>query len=187
VDIKHRIYRRRKELDLTLEEVAQVVGVGKSTVRKWETGEIDNMKLDKIELLAQALHTTPAWLMGWDNAKTRTPELCGAFGKKLAELRAEKNLTQADLASALGTSPPVLNAWEYGKAEAPYAALVAIAEYFGVSLDFLLDRTYVRAPIATIAAHMINPREELTTEEEEELTEYLKFMREKNARKQQGK
>ncbi len=50
---------------LTLEEVAARVGVGKSTVRKWETGQIANMRRDKIAKLASALHTTPAYLMGW--------------------------------------------------------------------------------------------------------------------------
>lgn len=186
MDIKHRIYSRRKELDLTLEEVAQVAGVGKSTVRKWETGEIDNMKLDKIELLAKALRTTPAWLMGWESG-VRPPAQAGAFGQKLAGLRTEKDLTLDDLADALKTTPPVISDWEAGKAEPDHAELVLVAEYFGVSVDFLLDRTSVRAPIATIAAHMINPRDELTPEEEEELTEYLKFMREKNARKRRKK
>ena len=55
----------RKEKGLTLEQVADVVGVGKSTVRKWETGMIANMKRDKIADLAKALGTTPAYLMGW--------------------------------------------------------------------------------------------------------------------------
>ena len=39
-----RIKALRKEKGLTLEQVADVVGVGKSTVRKWETGMIANMK-----------------------------------------------------------------------------------------------------------------------------------------------
>ena len=51
---------------LTLEQVAQQVGVGRSTVRKWETGLIANMRRDKIAKLAVALHTTPAYLMGWE-------------------------------------------------------------------------------------------------------------------------
>lgn len=51
--------------NLTLEQVANEVGVGKSTVRKWETGMIANMRRDKIASLAKALHTTPAYLMGW--------------------------------------------------------------------------------------------------------------------------
>lgn len=51
--------QRRKELGLTLEEIGDIVGVGKSTVRKWENGQIDNMKRDKIALLAKALHISP--------------------------------------------------------------------------------------------------------------------------------
>ncbi len=61
-----RIYKRRKSLGLTLEDVGRSVGVGRSTVRKWENGMIANMRRDKIAKLAVALHTTPAYLMGWD-------------------------------------------------------------------------------------------------------------------------
>lgn len=71
--------RKIKELRLrkgmTLEQVADIVGVGKSTVRKWETGMIANMKRDKIALLAKALGTTPAYLMGWkEEETTSTPD-----------------------------------------------------------------------------------------------------------------
>jgi transcriptional regulator with XRE-family HTH domain len=52
---------------LTLEQVAQQVGVGRSTIRKWETGMIENMRRDKIAKLAAALHTTPGYLMGWED------------------------------------------------------------------------------------------------------------------------
>ncbi len=51
---------------LTLEQVATIVGVGKSTVRKWETGMIANMRRDKIAALAKALGVTPEYLMGWE-------------------------------------------------------------------------------------------------------------------------
>ena len=61
-----RIRELRQKKGLTLEQVADVVGVGKSTVRKWETGMIANMKRDKIADLAKALGTTPAYLMGWN-------------------------------------------------------------------------------------------------------------------------
>lgn len=55
---------RRKELGLTLEEVGNYVGVSKSTVKKWETGSIDNMKRDKIALLAQILQVSPLTILG---------------------------------------------------------------------------------------------------------------------------
>lgn len=54
------ILNRRKELGLTLEEVGKAVGVGKSTVKKWESGFISNMKRDKISLLAKVLKVSPA-------------------------------------------------------------------------------------------------------------------------------
>lgn len=70
--IGDKLYKRRKELGLTLEEVGQVVGVGKSTVRKWETGDIENMRRDKIAKLAEALHTSPAFIMGWEESPETT-------------------------------------------------------------------------------------------------------------------
>ena len=72
-----RIKALRQEKGLTLEQVADVVGVGKSTVRKWETGMIANMKRDKIASLAKALGTTPEYLMGWDEKENypREPQL----------------------------------------------------------------------------------------------------------------
>lgn len=53
------ISTRRKELGLTMEELGKIVGVGKGTISKWETGDISNMRRDKIALLAKALHVSP--------------------------------------------------------------------------------------------------------------------------------
>ena len=64
-ELSRKIKELRLSRNMTLEQVAMIVGVGKSTVRKWETGMIANMKRDKIALLAEALGTTPAYLMGW--------------------------------------------------------------------------------------------------------------------------
>lgn len=61
-----KIHQLRLEKGLTLEELGNKVGVGKSTVRKWENGIIANMKRDKIILISKALDTTPAYLMGWN-------------------------------------------------------------------------------------------------------------------------
>ena len=57
----------RDQRDMTLEQVGDLVGVGKSTVRKWESGQIANMRRDKIALLAKALGVTPGFLMGWED------------------------------------------------------------------------------------------------------------------------
>ena len=68
-ELSRKIKELRMAKGMTLEQVASEVGVGKSTVRKWETGMITNMKRDKIAFLAKALSTTPAYLMGWEENK----------------------------------------------------------------------------------------------------------------------
>lgn len=55
----------RLKRDMTLQQLGDLVGVGKSTVRKWETGMIANMRRDKIENVANALSISPGYLMGW--------------------------------------------------------------------------------------------------------------------------
>ncbi len=53
------MHNRRRELGLTLDDVAKFVGVTKSTVKKWESGNIKNMKRDKIMLLSKILEVSP--------------------------------------------------------------------------------------------------------------------------------
>lgn len=83
MDIGNKIRTLRKKYNLTLEEVGAAVGVGKSTVRKWETGQIANMRRDKIAALAEVLHTTPEYLMDW---KEKTNRIIPVYGQIAAGL-----------------------------------------------------------------------------------------------------
>lgn len=60
------IKMRRKELGLTMKEVANAVGVSEGTVSRWESGDIRNMRRDKIAILARVLNVPPAVLMDWE-------------------------------------------------------------------------------------------------------------------------
>ena len=62
-EIANKIKTRRQELGLTLEDVAQAVGVGRSTVQRWESGMIKNMGRDKIASLAKVLQISPVELV----------------------------------------------------------------------------------------------------------------------------
>lgn len=64
--IGEKIKIQRNKLGLTLEQVGDYVGVSKSTVRKWETGYIANMKRDKISLLAKVLQMSPSEFISSD-------------------------------------------------------------------------------------------------------------------------
>lgn len=72
MDIGTIIKNRRLELGLTLEEVGKAVGVGKSTVQKWENGFISNMKRDKISALAKILNLNPVSLITGDVSYEQT-------------------------------------------------------------------------------------------------------------------
>lgn len=63
MEIKDKIKQRRLELRLTLEEVAIAVGVAKSTVKKWESGQIASMRQSKIVALARILQVDPTYLI----------------------------------------------------------------------------------------------------------------------------
>lgn len=60
--------------------------------------------------------------------------------RKLIELRKEKKLTQSDLAEVLGISRQAYSNYEAGKRQPDNETLLKLAEYFNVSVDYLLGR-----------------------------------------------
>jgi len=56
--------QKREELKLSQEDIANITGVTRGTVSKWEAGDIANMKRDKIALYARALRISPLELLG---------------------------------------------------------------------------------------------------------------------------
>ncbi len=59
--------RRRKELGLTLSQIAKKMDVAEATVQRWESGNIKSVRHEKIAKLAEILNVNPATLMGWDD------------------------------------------------------------------------------------------------------------------------
>lgn len=60
---------------------------------------------------------------------------------RLKELREKRRLSQITLAMELNLNQNSISRYETGEREADYATLIAIADYFGVSVDYLLGRT----------------------------------------------
>ena len=65
------IKKRRKELGLTLKQVAEKLGVSESLISRYESNDVKNMGIDKIIPLAKVLDTTPEFLMGWETKKEK--------------------------------------------------------------------------------------------------------------------
>ncbi len=60
---------------------------------------------------------------------------------RLYELRAEKGLSQRDMAKELRVSQATYNNWENEKTQPSIEQLIALAEFFGVSVDYLIGRS----------------------------------------------
>ena len=66
--------------------------------------------------------------------------------QRIRDLREDRDLTQAQLGAAIGVSPRTYAYYESGQRMLPPQILCALADYYGVSVDYLLERTEVSAP-----------------------------------------
>lgn len=69
MEIGKRIQTRRKELGMSVEELAKKLGKAKATVYRYENGDIENLPLDILEPIAKALAIKPECLMGWEEVQ----------------------------------------------------------------------------------------------------------------------
>lgn len=67
--LNEHIKEYRKKARLTLEEVAQRIGVSRQTIQRYESGVISNIPPEKIEKLAKVFGIDPSVLMGWNEPK----------------------------------------------------------------------------------------------------------------------
>lgn len=63
------------------------------------------------------------------------------FGERLKQLRTEKNLTQKDMAIYLGIATNAYQNYEYNKREMNIKTLTTLADFFDVSIDYLIGRS----------------------------------------------
>ena len=101
MSIYEKIKNRRKELKISQDELAQMLGyTSRSSISKIESGEND-IPQSKVEAFAKALKTTTAYLMGWEEEEKKlkedpfpdvTPEERAALLNVLAILRADPGL-----------------------------------------------------------------------------------------------
>ena len=82
------------------------------------------------------------------------------FSRRIKQLRKEKGVTQADVAQYLGCTYQSFQSIEYGKNAPSASTLLALAEYFNVSADYLLGRTDLPAAAENPVLTVITPANE---------------------------
>ena len=86
-EVGARIKSRRKELKISAEELGKRIGKDRSTIYRYEKGEIDKLPFEVLKPLAEALDTTEDHLVGWDNVERENEEA----KKILTKLADDKN------------------------------------------------------------------------------------------------
>lgn len=75
MELKDFIKYKRKELNLTLLDVAKACGVSEGTVSRWESGDIDDMKRSRIAALSKILKISPSIIVGYEDDTSIYEEL----------------------------------------------------------------------------------------------------------------
>lgn len=95
-----RIHFLRTDLRMTLQELGDKVGVGASTVRKWEKGLIQSIRTDKVQQLAKALNTSVDYLMGWTDSSVNIGSVGtnnGVIGQNSGKFHTGKEQSKEEL------------------------------------------------------------------------------------------
>lgn len=115
MNIGEKIKLLRQSKNMTLADLGEKVGVGKSTIRKWEEGIISNMGQDKLSKIAIALNVTPSYLIGWERNPTTDNEYNKEIGRRIRYARKEVDMTMKELGEKVGLSEGNIQRYEAGK------------------------------------------------------------------------
>ena len=69
-----RMKDRRKAIGLSAERLAEILGISPATIYRYENGDIEKVPGERLRPIADALQTTPAYLMGWESEASSLPE-----------------------------------------------------------------------------------------------------------------
>lgn len=101
------------------------------------------------------------------------------FKDRLKELRKSKNLKQAEFAAIFNASQGAVGNWESGKRMPDAETLSKIADFFGVSVDYLLCRENQTTDeqLADVQFALYGEEHDLTEEEKKKILEFAKFVK----------
>lgn len=107
------IKKLRNDRGMTLEEFGDKLGVGKSTVRKWETGMIANMRLDKVERIAHVFNVPlTAFFESYSMHNVENNSTVLTLGDIIKKYRDENSLSMDDFSLKSGISKSYISLLE---------------------------------------------------------------------------
>lgn len=151
---------RRKELGLTLKDVADKIGVAEATVQRYESGNIKNVRHERIVKIAAALEMPPSELMGWNDIEPEKANWTieplsespsgdnsipvelkrGVFANNVKKYMLKNNVCQKDICDMLGVNSSLVSKWLDGDELPNIKTVDALADFLHVKRNNLLDK-----------------------------------------------
>jgi len=135
----------RKEKGLTQKSLSNMLNISQGAYAQWENGKREP-NFEKLSLLACIFDVSIDFLlseyleMSKETYLKLKEEKKNLFSVRLKELRLQHGFSQEELAEKIGIKRNSYSDWENGKCKPNYEKLEKIADFFGVSLDWLFGR-----------------------------------------------
>ena len=98
-----------------------------------------------------------------------------SIGKRIAELRKQKNMSQLELAKALNVAPSTIGMWETDQRAMKDDSIRQLSKYFGVSTDYILNGNESKKdPNLLVATHV---DDDLTEKQKQEVQDFIEFIK----------
>lgn len=173
MNIGKRIQARRKELNISVDELAKRLNKNRTTIYRYEKGDIENLPMDALKPLAEALKTSPAYLMGWEDGLNEDAATVSDFVKLI---RKQRNMSVEDFAKEIGISPEKLQEYESRDKYIPISVINNITNYYRLTptegIGFENDVRYERFKVWAESFNHLD----FTDEEHDKIIEYAKFL-----------
>ena len=140
------IRKLRKEFNVSQPQLAKEIGYGKSVISSWEIGDQIPSAV-AIIILSRYFQVSTDYILKLNNDNSmlhRSDDFyvdLSIFNKRLKDLRTQNNLSQNELAKRINLTQSSINHWENGKCPPNANAIVTLANYFGVTTDYLLGES----------------------------------------------
>lgn len=173
MDMGTKIKTRRKELGLTLQEVADYLGCSRGNVQRYESGYISSITIETIKKLAVVLQTTTDYLMGWDEQLTKPNN----FHIRLKKMLDKNNLTTDEFAEKISTQVPIVEQYLSGEVEPSFNVVEKMSDVLDVSVSYLVtgETEAKGSPLNTDMKLVLEASLELNDEDQTRLAKMIEL------------
>lgn len=114
--VGERIKKRREEMGMTVDELAEKLGKNRATIYRYERGDIEKLPIEILEPISHALNVSPGLLMGWtDEPAKKTTSSLSSEERHLIDLF--RQLTPKEQGSLIGRAELLVEQHREAEAE----------------------------------------------------------------------